>query len=386
MTIATLHSRAPHAEQATQVSAAEQPQCTAAHQQSIAIRFEAASAWNFCWDIDIETGLTISGLQHTTPRGTIVDVLRSAALAQINVPYDNGKYEQSDLPGFGFLTSRLRPEDCSGGTRFSTPEYPDALCAVVEHEPLRYEWSDYDFDTGNHAAPGECLLIYSVAPASWYTYATKWRMCDDGTITPTVDAGGTLAPHYHGNSKDGVAVGPGQTTFAMSHFHNVFWRLEFDLGGSRILQIDDLVSGSRHDVTAQKLTREIALDRADNRSWRVESSTLLNSDQHPVSYDIHLASSARYHNPKGHEYTAHDIFISQQRSCERLASDNKHLPCAETVDRYLNGEKLAEPVLWVQVSFHHLPRDEDQPIMNQHSQGFTVTPRALTAENELVRK
>ncbi|TFB91600.1 hypothetical protein E3O48_16150 [Cryobacterium sp. HLT2-28] len=40
--------------------------------------------------------------------------------------------------------------------------------------------------------------------------------------------------------------------------------------------------------------------------------------------------------------------------------------------------------MWVQTRFHHIPRDEDEPIMDEHWQGFAITTRDLTATNELI--
>ncbi|AZS43714.1 hypothetical protein BWL13_01280 [Microbacterium oleivorans] len=45
---------------------------------------------------------------------------------------------------------------------------------------------------------------------------------------------------------------------------------------------------------------------------------------------------------------------------------------------FANAQALEDPVLWVQVGFHHIPRDEDQPVMNEHWQGFALQPRSLT--------
>ena len=40
-------------------------------------------------------------------------------------------------------------------------------------------------------------------------------------------------------------------------------------------------------------------------------------------------------------------------------------------------------VVWYGTSFHHLPRNEDEPHMHAHWSGFTIAPRDLTAQNIL---
>lgn len=50
-----------------------------------------------------------------------------------------------------------------------------------------------------------------------------------------------------------------------------------------------------------------------------------------------------------------------------------------SVDKWTNGETLTHPVMWVNVGFHHIPRDEDQSPMPMHWQGFQPVPRDVTA-------
>jgi primary-amine oxidase len=39
--------------------------------------------------------------------------------------------------------------------------------------------------------------------------------------------------------------------------------------------------------------------------------------------------------------------------------------------------------MWVNVGFHHIPRDEDQTPMPVHWQGFQLAPRDVTAMSPL---
>jgi primary-amine oxidase len=87
---------------------------------------------------------------------------------------------------------------------------------------------------------------------------------------------------------------------------------------------------------------------------------------------------------RGRAFTDND-YVTEHRSCEVLASVNLAGDCAISVDRYVSGETLVRPVVWLQTSFHHVPRDEDEPIMNEHWQGFSLIGRGLTATNPLAR-
>ncbi|MEU4929011.1 hypothetical protein AB0G54_21220 [Streptomyces yokosukanensis] len=192
------------------------------------------------------------------PRGEPkpIRVLSSARLAQIHVPYDDGKNEYSDLTGqdFGQELTDLSPVECPGGT------------------------------------------IRSV------------KLLDPAD-------------------------------------HNVFWRLDFGLDGP---------SGTR-----------------------VEQK-----DGHTRSYEIVPGPSTKY---LGRGFTEHDVYVTEYNPCELFASDNP--TCGRghpgAVDRWVGGQTLTHPVIWMNVGFHHIARDEDQQPMPVHRQGFAIAPRDVTAMNPL---
>ncbi|MEV8518129.1 hypothetical protein [Dactylosporangium sp. NPDC051484] len=153
-----------------------------------------------------------------------------------------------------------------------------------------------------------------------------------------------------------------------------------------MFEVNDDANGARHAIVQTEHTQEAALDTADNRFWRVVDTGQRNADGHLVSYDIHVNGTGKYRRDDvAHAFTNHDVYLTEFADCEHLASENLHPPCGKTLDTYLTGQRLTRPIVWVQVSFHHVPRDEDEPIMNQRSQGFVLVPRDVTAQNELVR-
>jgi primary-amine oxidase len=111
---------------------------------------------------------------------------------------------------------------------------------------------------------------------------------------------------------------------------------------------------------------------------------LLNSDRHPVSYDFAVYNPDPYRRAPGRGYTDNDVYVTEYKDCEILAARNSQPGCRTSVNEYVNGEQLHRPILWVQESFHHVPRDEDEPIMNEHWSGFELSPRDLSAANPLV--
>jgi primary-amine oxidase len=119
------------------------------------------------------------------------------------------------------------------------------------------------------------------------------------------------------------------------------------------------------------------------RWWRVVSDTGKNKDNHARSYEIVPGATTKY---LGRPFTQHDLYFTEYKKCEQFASDNL-LNCGagagKSVDKYVNGQTLTHPIVWVNVGFHHIARDEDQQPMPVHWQGFSLAPRDVTAMNPL---
>ncbi|MBV7330221.1 PKD domain-containing protein [Chloroflexi bacterium TSY] len=74
------------------------------------------------------------------------------------------------------------------------------------------------------------------------------------------------------------------------------------------------------------------------------------------------------------------------KSCEKYISHNLRVGgCGDNVTDFTNRENLAgaDLVLWYGISFHHIPRDEDEAFMHAHWDGFQLIPRDWTAHNPL---
>lgn len=348
--------------------------------ESLSVRLKTGARWSLCWTIDRAAGLRLSQVEFVPRRGRPVPAMRDAALAQIHVPYDNGSVEHLDLPGFGILTAALRRQDCPG-KRLPQRARKKVLCVMVDNRDLRYAWSDYDFGSGNHTLWGSCVTLLTMTPADWYTYITRWRLCDDGSIRAEVGAGGTLAPRIFGDAHHGSPLGPGPTRFAVSHYHNVFWRLEFAGAELTVAQYDLRDEGRDRRGRWRPLGTESLARSRPGRRWAVMSTATENADRHATGFEIDLHNPDPYRGVRGRAFADRDVYATQYHECEILAANNLRKGCEASVDRYVDGEALERPILWVQTSFHHVPRDEDEPVMNEHWQGFTITARNLTATN-----
>ncbi|MFD3334541.1 copper amine oxidase [Streptomyces sp. NPDC058700] len=371
--------------------------CSAAYR--ITQQLEGGATWRMCWRYDTDAGLTLDKITYQPPGArTPVRVLTSARLAQIHVPYDDGAAEYDDLTGagFGWGLQNLKPAECPGGT-LTTVKVPEVgqvkgLCTTTRARGHAYRMAS---DNGAKVwqAQSKDLLVYTVNKVGWYEYITEWRFSADGTVGANVGATGSLSPvDYNATDGRGWPIGKGARAYATSHAHNVFWKLDFGLDGStkdRIEQFDSTVTapvgGGGPTVKTKRtaVTKELAGDAKNMRWWRVVSGTGKNADGHARSYEI-VPGHTDTHAGRG--FTKHDVYFTQARACEQFASNNigNCAPGAgDSVDKWVNGETLTKPSVWVNIGFHHIARDEDQQPMPVHWQGFQLAPRDVTAMNPL---
>ncbi|MDT0543213.1 MULTISPECIES: copper amine oxidase [unclassified Streptomyces] len=391
---------APKAPAKAPVAAAD---CSAPYR--IEQKLDGGTTWRMCWHYESKAGLVLDDVSYQ-PKGEAapIKVLTSAKLAQIHVPYDDGTNEYDDLTGQSFAQGlqQLDPAECPGGTIKTVrvpgawdPDNPDVkgLCATTRARGHAYRMGGGGQD-GNkvYQLQGKDLLLYTVNMVGWYEYITEWRFSGDGTMTMQVGATGTLSPvDYDAGDGRGWPIGKGAKDYATSHAHNVFWRLNFGLDGSpksRIEQYDSkttTASGQnpKTKTTRTKVTKELAGDAAAQRWWRIVSDTGKNKDGHPRSYEIVPGHTSKF---PGRSYTKHDVYFTEYKKCEQFASHNLRncgAGAGKSVDKWVNGQTLKHPIVWVNIGFHHIARDEDQEPMPVHWQGFQLAPRDVTAMNPL---
>ncbi|WP_281285854.1 hypothetical protein [Nocardioides humi] len=120
-------------------------------------------------------------------------------------------------------------------------------------------------------------------------------------------------------------------------------------------------------------------DTAPTTWWRVVNPASLNGDGHARSYEIVNEGSRDPYRT----LTRPEISFTNDHPCQEYASGNLNAGCPnQSVSDYVAAETapLTDPVAWVSVGYHHIPRDEDQSPMPVHWQSFSLVPRDLLAQ------
>lgn len=346
--------------------------------------------WDMCWTHDNNHGIRYHHIYYTPKSGVRRMVLMDAAVSQIHVPYDDNGARYHDVSDYGLGGVYLRDmasSECSGGTLYQYAG-KDAVCSQVQD-------SGPAFRLGNQVAASESLKVFSISKVGAYVYIPQWLFFDNGRIEPSILATGALQRYGNSSAEQHGWLLSGLTAtnkIGLSHMHNYFWRLDFDLNGTAandvVQEINYTTSGGQRQRTMTTFSNEVArsVSPSTQRSWVVRDSNQTNSKGHLMGYEVRLDEVGhRETGPSYEAFTYHDFYVTRSSTCEQIASHNQRVNSCTTnsLDEFANGESLAgqDLVAWVGVSFYHMPRSEDAPKMDIHSNRFQIIPRDWHATN-----
>lgn len=359
------------------------------------------TTWQLCWRIHNLAGLVLEKVSVSSTRyPEAVRVLDAISVAQLNVPYDTGATEYNDITDYGFggeYLQTLGGDDCKGGSaRVGIDNAPEpkrraVLCVSAEPSGLAYRLANDDENKPPVAKQGHDLVLRAISKVGWYEYITEYRFADSGRISARLGATGDLSPGDYTTSDKGWPIGKGARSYSASHYHSAFWRVDFNIGGAgqeKVEQYDTKRAGSGptsaiFKTTKANVAKEGSFTKANRRWWRLVSPTSKNKDGHARSYELETGANDPY---EAHPETTPDVTFTQQKACEQFATGNADPQCGNRksiLDYTRDKETMTDPVMWVRVGFHHVPRDEDQSPMPVHWQGFELTPRDFTETNRL---
>ncbi|MFK8078893.1 MAG: hypothetical protein AB8B97_01290 [Granulosicoccus sp.] len=343
--------------------------------------FDNGARWDLCWESRIRENLVLSDIHYTPPGKEAVRIMGSARLSQLHVAYDDSNVTYNDVTQYGLGGSYLQS--------LTQADCPDGKLLEIQTRPSLCLWqtqADNGYRTPTQAVRADSINLFSVSQVGAYAYITSWTFYDNGSFQPEVGATGALQ-----RGTDDVTVPFGRVLRGdpeklwLSHTHNYYWRLDFDIGESAT---DDYVSELRYVTDAlgrralsnQVFTTEQArrISPAAQQVWRIIDEKTSSGYQLSPERNGH-----RFERADIEPYTNFDFFVTVGNDCERFASQNARFnpDCLNHVLQFVDGQSVqgADIVVWNRVSFHHVPRSEDQRHMHTHWDGFMITPVNLLA-------
>ncbi|MFK7889629.1 MAG: putative Ig domain-containing protein [Granulosicoccus sp.] len=359
-----------------QGNAFAQPQCSG--EALISHRFDNGAKWEFCWESRIRENLVLSEIYYSPPGKPAFPVLGSARLSQLHVAYDDNDVTYYDVTQYGLggdYLQTLTEADCPSG-RLLYSQSRAAAC-------LREDTKDAGYRTPTRAAQAQSLNLYSVSQVGAYAYIASYTFFDDGAFEPGIGATGALQRKSTRTDEPyGRTLGGDPDTLWLSHTHNYYWRLDFDLGESAT---DDTVSELKYQINSEglrEMQRTVFATEQARRTdpdahlvWRISE----NSDPQAIAYQIEpVRNGHRYVRKAIEPYSDFDFFVTVVKDCERFASQNQRFnpQCSNNVLEFVDGESLQNQdlVLWNRISFHHVPRNEDRRHMHTHWDSMRIRP------------
>ena len=350
--------------------------------KTVTQEFDNGARWSMCLDSNERENIVLSNVFYTPPDAQPLRVFGSLRLSQLHVVYDDSNVTFHDVTQFGLggaFRVILNEDDCPGGTLLNI-NGEAAACTLLNK-------AANTAITTQSAPRADSLSLFSISQVGSYAYTVRWQFYDNGALEPSISAAGALQRNTTDTRSLFGRVLEGVTDKSwLSHTHNYYWRLDFDLGDSgtddAVYRIDwPLQPDGTRIKTRTRLTTETsdAVQPDEFRAWDIMDTGAPNSIGYriePLHYGHRLVQADKA------PYTEFDFFVTTHNDCERFASQNTRFnpECDDSVLDYANGESLdnADLVAWHRISFHHLPRNEDRELMHSHHDSFLIQPRNIS--------
>ena len=349
----------------------------------------SGARWQLCWEHRNLDGIVLYEIYFTPANGgNARQIMSQASVSQIHVPYDDNVARYHDVTDYGMGGGNiedLTAADCPNGTLLND-NGKDVLCKRTASRGHAY------FGTAQQSQ-GYALSLFSVSPIGEYNYIPLWQFYDDGTIEVVMGASGRLQ-RRGANDGTGWPIRSNNTT-GISHIHNYYWRLDFDLNGTGNNDVVDEVqfipanNNQKRELSITQLANEAArsVEPENMRSWRIRDGAVNNSNGAPIAYYFEpLGTGHRDVGPSYEPWTNNDFYVTKHKDCEKYVSHNPTTNgCGNDITDFTDNESLdgQDIVVWYGTTFHHIPRDEDEPYMHSHWDGFKIVPFDWTAFNSL---
>lgn len=347
--------------------------------------------WELCWELRDKEGVVITEVAYQPPSGTLRNVLKEGALAEINLAFDDGSPSQKHVTdlvnggGLGINLQPLSPGDCSSGTLHQSNGI-NTVCSRVM--PRNYAYKSY-----TQVQQGYVLEIESRAKIGSSSYIIRWRLFDDGTIQPKIGLAGEI-PLIGSNAAYGWPL-DSSNRIGIGFNTSYFWKLDFDLdsiGNNEVVEEFEVTPSANRltkSLTVSTLSTESSRNTSPDlkRSWRIRDTSINNADGRAISYHLEpLHTAHEYTGSSTETWAQHDLHVTKYNACEQFVVNNPTTGgCGSDITSFVNSENInsADIVIWYKINYHHLPRSEDEPALQIHWDSFYIIPRDWTATNPL---
>jgi primary-amine oxidase len=389
--------------------------------------------WRFRFRLDSRSGVIVN-LVRVNDAGRLRSVLYEGMVSELFVPYmdetrgwstrvfiDNGEF----YPG-GTLQSMREGLDCPSNATyfdgFSTNEKGSPV--LRPHQACLFERFDGDVawrhgdDTGIYGRPTRSLVLRSAALIGNYDYLFDWIFEQDGSIHVAVGATGIVESRpvaaesvegMQGDQVEQYGQLVAKNLLAVNHDHFFSYRLDLDVDGQdNSFMIHRLVQKKLPEGSPRKSIWVAETSIAKNESeammdillekptmWVFVNPSVRGPLGHPTGYEIMPgATAASLLDPadgvqKAGAFSAHQLWVTPYRPGERFAAGtyvigSKGMDGLAAWTKENRKIENTDIVAWYTLGFHHVPRQEDWPVMPTMWHEFVIRPFDFFAQNPVL--
>ncbi|GLT88501.1 hypothetical protein SLE2022_065250 [Rubroshorea leprosula] len=397
--------------------------------------------WEFHLKADPRAGVIISQARvRDSDTGKMRNVMYKGFTSELFVPYmdptdawyfktymDAGEY------GFGLQAMPLDPlNDCPRNAYYMDGVFPAADGKPYVRSNMICVYESYSGDVGwrhsespitgmeiREVRPKVTLVVRMAASVANYDYIVDWEFQTDGLIRVKVGLSGILM--VKGSEYDHMRQVPmhenlygtllSENVIGVIHDHYVTFYLDMDIDGSdnSFVKVDikkqETSPGESPRRSYLKAVRNVAKTEKDARiqlklydpsEFHVVNPAKKTRVGNPVGYKVVPAATAAslldHDDPpqKRGAFTNNQIWVTPYNQSEQWAGGlfvyqsqgDDTLAVWSERDRPIENKDI---VVWYTLGFHHIPCQEDFPIMPTVSSSFDLKPVNFFESNPILR-
>ena len=392
--------------------------------------------WYFRFRLDSRVG-PIMSLVRIDDHGRRRSVLYEGNVSEFFVPYMDATRNWSTrvfldagafYPG-GILKSLRQGLDCPASAAYfdglssdekGNPVLRPRQACLFERFAGDVAWRKEDANLVS-GRPSRTLVLRSAAVVGNYDYLMDWRFEQDGTIRVAVGATGILdaravadesadgATNHANHSAEEYGQLVARNILGVNHDHFFSFRLDIDVDGQnnsfmihRLVEKELSAGSPRKSIWVAKPSiaekeRDAMMDiRLDKPSmWIFVNPKVKGPLGHSTGYEIMPGvTAASLLSPddgaqKVGAFSAHQLWVTPYRPEELYAAGT--YPSSSTGEDSLaawtrknRGIENTDIVAWYTLGFHHVPREEDWPVMPVMWHDFVIRPFHFFGQNPVL--